>query len=181
MLEAVLGSLAERPAVGLLADEGDHTGLQVPGERPQSLRASGEVSSTEIARTGRRAVGRVRDADPEWQQVELLRGPEETRREPRLVQEPPEVVAWVREVRIRAVGEATGIDPAEDDLQPGRKDVGDCRGSLFGGGYAASGSRASKRASNASRIRSVSAEGDSVISGSPARTTLTVSSLPLWP
>lgn len=180
-LEPVLRPFAERPAIRLLADEGDHAGPQFTRERLEPLRASGKVASAKIARAGRRAVGRIRDADPEWQQVELLGGVEEAWREAGPVQETPEVVAGVREVRVRVVGEPAGVDPAEDDPKPGREDVGNGRRRLLGTGYAASGSRASRRASNARRIRSVRTAVDSTINGSPGRTTLTVSSAPLWP
>lgn len=180
-LKPVLRPLAERPAIRLLSDEGDHAGVQLPGERLEALCASHEVTRAEIARTGRRPVGGVRDADPERQQVELLRRLEETGRETRLVQEPPEVVARICEVGARGVGETSGVDSAEDDPQPGRENVGNGRRRLFGAGYAASGSRASRRASNARRMRSVSTEVDSSMTGSLGRTTLTVSSAPLWP
>ena len=112
---------------------------------------------------------------------ELLAGVKETRCEAGLVQQTPEVVAGIREARVRAVGEPSRVDPAEDDPQPGREDVGNGGGRLPEGGYAASGSRASKRASKARRMRSVSTAVDSTITGSPGRTTLTVSSAPLWP
>ena len=72
-LQAVLGPLAERPAIRLLADERDHARPQLARERLEPLRAAREVAGAEIARAGRRAVGGVRDADPERQQVELLR------------------------------------------------------------------------------------------------------------
>ena len=175
------GPFPERPAVGLLANKSDRARFQVTSERLESLRAAGKVPGTEIARTGCRARRRVRDAEAERQQLELLGRLKEVRCESGCVQKAPEVVAGVRKVRVGQGREVAGIDAAEDDLQPGGKDIGYRRGWLFGGGYAASGSRASRRASNASRMRSVSADGDSVTTESSGRTTLTVSSLPLWP
>ena len=177
----MLGALPERPAIRLLAHEGEHAGLQVAGKLLEPFGAPGEVACPEVARAGGRAVGRIRDADPEWPQLELLRRIEEAGRETGRVQQAPEVVAGIREVGVRRIRVASGIDAAEDDTQAWRKDVRDRRGCWRRSGYAASGSRASRRASNASRIRSVNAEGDSAIKGSPGRTTLTVSSLPLWP
>ena len=156
-------------AVRLLADERDHAGPQLARELLEPLGAAREVAGAQVARAGRRPVGGVRDADPERQQVELLRRIEEARREPGRVEQAPEVVARVREVGVRRVREAAGIDAAEDDARarararPGRRRV------WAPAGYAASGSRASRRASNASRIRSVSAAGDSVIEGSAGR------------
>src|SRR4029078_5822388 len=47
------------------------------------------------------------------------------RREPRRVQEAPEIVARVGEVRLRRVGDESGIDPAEDDAQARPEDVRD--------------------------------------------------------
>ena len=70
---------------------------------------------------------------PERQKVELLGGIEEARREPGRVQQSPEVVTRVREMRVRSVREAAGVDPAEDDLQPGREDVRNGGGRLLAG------------------------------------------------
>ena len=61
---------------------------------------------------------------PSSQQLELLRGLVEPRGEAGRVQEPPEVVARVGEVRAGRVGDAAGVDAAEDDAQPRREDVG---------------------------------------------------------
>ena len=44
---------------------------------------------------------------------------------PRGVEQPPEVVARIREVRARRGRDAAGVDPAEDDAQAGREHVGD--------------------------------------------------------
>jgi hypothetical protein len=59
------------------------------------------------------------------QQLELLARVEEAWREARVVQQAPEVVARVREVRAGGGGDAAGVDPAEDGGQPGREDVRD--------------------------------------------------------
>ena len=49
----------------------------------------------------------------------------EPRREARRVEQPPEVVARVREVRVRRGGDAAGVDPDEDDPQARAEDVRD--------------------------------------------------------
>ena len=77
------------------------------------------------------------------------------------MEQAPEVVARVREVGVRRVREAARVDAAEHDGQAGCEHIGDGGGRGRAGGYAASGSRASRRASNAIRMRSVSADGDS--------------------
>ena len=46
---------------------------QLAGERLEPLRAPREVARAEVPRARRRAIGSVRDADPQRQQVELLR------------------------------------------------------------------------------------------------------------
>ena len=175
------GALAEGTTIGLLADERDHAGAQIARERFEALGAGCEVTQAQVSGARCRPVGGVRDADAKRKQVELLGGLEQPRREPGRLEKAPEVVAGVRKVRSCGIREATGIDPAENDGEARGEDVGNGgrRGRRLG--YAASGSRASRRASNASRIRSVKAEGDSMITGSPGWTTLTVSSLPLKP
>jgi len=44
---------------------------------------------------------------------------------PQVGEQPPEVVAWVREVRVCSRGDTTGIDPTEDAPETGAKDVRD--------------------------------------------------------
>ncbi len=121
----MLRPIAKRPAIGLLADERDHAGPERAGERLEPFGTPLEVACPEVSGAGRRAVGGIRDADSESQQLELLGRLEEARREAGLMQQAPEVVPGIGEVRVRAVGEATGVDPAEDDQQPRRENVGD--------------------------------------------------------
>jgi hypothetical protein len=59
------------------------------------------------------------------QQLELLVRVVETGREPGRMQQPPEVVARIGEVRLRGRGNVAGIDAAKDDPEPWREDVGD--------------------------------------------------------
>ena len=96
------------------------------------------------------------------------------------MQKPPEVVPRVREMRGRGIGEAAGVDAAEDDGEPRSEHIGDHGGWGLGPVYAASGSRVSMRASKASRIRSVSTVGGGASTPS-AGMTVTASSLPLQP
>ena len=98
------GPLAERAAICLLADEAEPAGLQLTRDLLEPLGRAGEVAAPQVARAGRRAVRGVRDADPFLQQLELLRRLVEPRREARRMEQPPEVVARVREVRCRLGG-----------------------------------------------------------------------------
>src|SRR5207302_1584256 len=65
------------------------------------------------------------NADAELEQGKLLLRIEQPRREAGVVQQAPEVVARVREVRGRGGGDAPRVDPAEDAGQPRGEDVGD--------------------------------------------------------
>ena len=147
---AEVRALAERAPVCLLADEADPAGSQVVREALEPLGRTREVSAAEIARARSRPEGGVRDPDALPEDVVLLVRLVEARREAGRVEEPPEVVARIREVGSRRGRDATRVDAAEDDAQPGRENVRDGRG------QAASGSRASSRRSN--RIRRSSPE-----------------------
>jgi hypothetical protein len=125
LLHPKLGPLVERAAVRLLADEREPARLQLAGDPLEALGAALEVAATEVARSRRRAIRGVRDADALFQQLELLRRLVEPRREVRRVEQPPEVVARVREVRVRRRGDPSGVDAAEDDVEARREDVGD--------------------------------------------------------
>src|SRR5262249_14430187 len=85
----------------------------------------------------RRAVGGIRQAVTELEQAELLGGQIEARREAGVVQQPPEVVARVGEVRGGRRGHAPRVDPAEDAVEVGREDVGDVAGARGECGHAA--------------------------------------------
>ena len=125
LLHAEPGPLAERAAICLLADEAEPAGLELARDLLEPLGRAGEVAAPQVARAGRRAVRGVRDADPFLQQLELLRRLVEPRREARRMEQPPEVVARVREVRLRRRGDAARVDAAEDDLEARREDVRD--------------------------------------------------------
>ena len=66
------------------------------------------------------------------EQLVLLRRVDEPRREARRVQQPPEVVARIREVRRLRGGVEARVDAAEDDVEPGREHVGHGAGRLAG-------------------------------------------------
>src|SRR5205823_1140909 len=93
-------TLAERAAVRLLADEADPSRFVLARNLLDSLAV--EVAAAQIAGAGRRAIRRVRDPDPLPQHLELLARRVQPRREAGSVQQPPEVVARVREVRLRS-------------------------------------------------------------------------------
>jgi hypothetical protein len=97
LLHAELGTLAERTAIRLLADEPDPARV----DAGQSLGRAGEVVATQVAGARRRARRGVRDADARLQELELLSRLIETRGEARRMQQPPEIVARVGEVRVR--------------------------------------------------------------------------------
>src|SRR5207302_3342918 len=73
------------------------------------------------------ARGGVRDADSVAQQLELLGWREQLVREAGRMEQPPEVVARIGEVRAGGGGDASGIDPAEDDPETGPQDIRDRR------------------------------------------------------
>ena len=154
---AELRPLVERAAVGLLADEADPTRVQLLCDPLEALRSAREVRAPQIARPGGRAVGGVRDADAVLQQLELLRGIVEPGREVRRMQQPPKVVARIREMRLGGRRDTAGIDPAEDDVEARRQDIRDVARSRRR--YAASGSAATRRSiRSSSRLRMSSPE-----------------------
>ena len=93
--------------------------------RSSRSRRAREVGAAQVARARRRAVRGVRDADPELEQLELLVRLVEPRREAGVVEQPPEVVARIREVRAGRRRDAARVDAAEDDVEARREDVRD--------------------------------------------------------
>ena len=126
-LEAELGSLPERAAIGLLADERHDARRQLRRDPPEPFRAAREVGRAQVARSGRRAQGGVRDADAVPEHLGLPLGAEQLRRQAGRLEQAPEVVARVREVRARGGRGAPGVDPDEDQPQAGREEVGNVR------------------------------------------------------
>jgi hypothetical protein len=82
-----------------------------------------EVGAAQVARPRRRADGGVRGADAVVEQLELLARLEQPRGQPGVVEEAPEVVARVGEVRMCGGRHPAGVDAAEDDVEPGREHV----------------------------------------------------------
>ena len=109
--------------------------------------------------------------------LELLVRLVQPRRELDRVQQAPEVIARIREMRLSRRGDATGVNAAEDDSEPRRENVR--YGARSRRAYAASGSPASRSSSRSSRrLRRSSPEtvvGKRGRRGS-TRTTLTVGS-----
>ena len=73
-LRTELGPLAKRAAEGLFPDECDRSRPKLERDPLESLAGAVEVAPAKVARALRRPVGRVRDADPELEELELLAG-----------------------------------------------------------------------------------------------------------
>src|SRR4029453_10597594 len=134
LLDAEVSALPERAAVCLLADERNPRGLELAGEPLEPLRAAGEVPAAKVRRARRRPVRGVRHADAVVERLPLLLRHEQPSREPRRMEEPPEVVARIREVRRRRGRHAAGVDPAEEHAQVACEDVWDRAGRSPHGG-----------------------------------------------
>src|SRR5204862_2598759 len=93
--------LAERAAVGLLADECDPGVAEVVGDRLETRRRAVEVAAAKVARALRRPVRGIREADPVAERSVLLGRLEHAVGEAGGVQEAPEVIARVGEMRGR--------------------------------------------------------------------------------
>jgi len=91
----------------------------------EPLGRAGEVGLAEVARPSRRPVGGVGQAVAELEHPPLLVRRELRRGQPRVGEQPPEVVSGVREVGAGGGRAKAGVDPAEEDVQAGREDVGD--------------------------------------------------------
>src|SRR5439155_9860643 len=68
-------------------------------------------------------VGGVRQAVAELEQLELLARCVHARCKAGVMEQPPEVVAWIGEVRRGSRRDAAGVDAAEDAVEAGREDV----------------------------------------------------------
>src|SRR5207302_405112 len=89
----------------------------------EPLGRSREVGAPQVARARGRSRRRVRGADALLQQLELFGRLVQARGEAGRVQQAPEVVAWVGEVRLRRGGHPPGVDTAEHDPQVRAEDV----------------------------------------------------------
>ena len=167
----MLGSLAKGSLVRDLPNEGDDARLELEGDRLEPLAGSREVGGAKVARAACRPSRSIRQPDAEVDQRPLFVRLELPWREPGGMQQPPEVVARIREGGARGRARQTWIDAAEDESDAGREDVRNDRV-----GQAASGSRASRRSSRS--IRSFSPTSLDSGGGAPSRgSTLTVSSV----
>ena len=118
-LQAKLGPLAERAFVRRLADERDGARPKVAGEEGEPLGGAGEVAAAEVSGPPRRPLSRVREAEPEIEERELLGGLKEPRGEACFFEQAPEVVPRIGEVRAGGGGAPAGVDPTEEPGQPG--------------------------------------------------------------
>ena len=134
LLETVLASPAEDARVGGLPDERDHVRAVRARDLREPLGAPDEVPLPEIARASRRPSRRVRQADPEAEELVLLLRLQQTRCESGRMEQTPEVVARIREVRPCGSARPTGVDPAEDDPHTRPEDVRD-GGLVCSGGF----------------------------------------------
>jgi len=107
--------LAERAAVRLFADEGEPARAEVARKLLEPLGRAGEIVAAKIARAGRRSVGRVRQSDSRREKLVLLVRLVQPRREVGCMEQPPEVVARVGEMRSSGGRDPAGVDPAEDN------------------------------------------------------------------
>ena len=92
-----------------------------------SARALPRVRRAQVARAACRPAGRIRQSDPVAQQLLILAWVEEARREARGAQQSPEVVPRICELCAGCCAGAAGVDPAENDTQSRREDVGNDR------------------------------------------------------
>ena len=125
LLQAVLRALAERAAVGLLADERDRARPELGRKPLEPLGRAREVGRPQVAEPGVVRAAAFVSPMPYRSTSNCSAGDDEPRREPGLVQQPPEVVPRVREVRRRGRRDPARVDPAEDDRQIRREDVRD--------------------------------------------------------
>jgi hypothetical protein len=113
----------ERRAIGPHADESDRAGPEAADLGGKLLSTGDELGVGELI--GRRggAIDQVGEAIAQAEQLRVLGGMKQARRESRRVQRRPEAVAGAREVKARRGGIEAWVDAAEQDLQAGRDDV----------------------------------------------------------
>ena len=128
-------TLGLRSHGGLRSIEGDpvrgdaedgHAGRSVAlGSLEQAGGALAELRGVQLR--GRRGgpVDEIRDAEPGLEQLLAVPGRQQPVGEARGVEGGPELVAWTGEMAAGGARVAAGVDAAEQDLEPGRDDVGD--------------------------------------------------------
>src|SRR5581483_11258935 len=142
------GPVGPESTVGLLANERDGARAHRTHAILESVAV--EVAATQVARSRSRAVRGVRQPVSQLEKRELLLRLVEPRREPRVVEQPPEVVARVREVRCGRRRDTAGVDSAEDADEARREDVRN------GGGGGGSSGRFGHAACSVARAASTS-------------------------
>ncbi len=124
LLQPELRTVAERSRVRRLADECDDTRAGRPRDLLEPLGRSFEVGLAQVARASRRPAHRVRQTDTEREKLRVLLRLEEPGREAGRVEQAPEVVARVRERRLRTRAPVAGVDADEDEAQVRPERVG---------------------------------------------------------
>jgi hypothetical protein len=99
--------------------------VKLPGDSREAVGRVCEVGAAEVAGAGSGAEGCVREAEPVPRQIELLAGREQAGSEARVVEEAPEVVPRIGEVRARGGRHTAGVDATEDRVETGREHVRD--------------------------------------------------------
>ena len=115
----MIRTLPEDALIGGLADERDGAQRGICADLLEALECASEVPGPQIARATGRPPGCVREPDAEREKLMLLARLEKAGREPNCVEQAPEVVARVREVRGGGSARASRVDPAEDDPDTG--------------------------------------------------------------
>ena len=123
-LQTELNSAAERPGVRGLADEGENARGEFFRDPCQPLSRPREVCAAEVADAARRPRGGIRQPIAQLEERPLLVGAKQPRRQPRVSEEPPEVVSRIGEVMTGCRGAPARVDPAENDAQARGEDVG---------------------------------------------------------
>src|SRR5256714_10259385 len=127
--------MPEAAGYRLLADEAEPRRSELAGDPLEALGRARKVAAKQVTRAGCRPVGGVRHADSLLEQEELLFGRVETGRQLSRVEQAPEVVARVREMRARLGRHATRVDADEDDPEIRSEDVGHVAGRRVPSGH----------------------------------------------
>ncbi len=111
-------------AIGADADDGEEPRCVAFHFAREDPAAFDELFARQLVGGGGGAGDDVGDADAEVQELALLRGREEARREAGAMERGPEAVAGSSEMLLDGSGVEAGIDAAEEDVEVRRDDVG---------------------------------------------------------